>query len=482
MKKPSPSKRPKTAAPTPSPKPDTTGRVPEIVLLAVTGMSPAVLTETVWALSVENPPVIPDRVVVITTTVGRQALERELLSPVVSSGSAAPGGPDIWAQLRRAVLGTDAAHRLLLEPIRVITAPNRRTGRMDWLEDIRTPEENAAAAEFILDEVRRITANDDTRLIASLAGGRKTMSALVQAALSLLGRRHDRLTHVLVSEPFDQFGLQPRFYFPGQSSQPHRLATPPGGERVVDGSAALLQLADVPFVPLRYLFRDQLGRFAGGFLDLVATATELVGEMAGPVTIEFNRSPWTASFDGVPVELTGRDIPFFEFLYERAFNGHPPFANHLAAQEPFNGFLDAWMPRHPEVNLEYVGADWRKVKPRWDDYRKRLNSLRDRLRGAGLGRLVGQLLPPRGPVGFALDRVAFPLPGTAARAGQVANSEARKEGILRPGRQSVSGKALAPTTDTKQRDKTSGLAPGNRARGLRKELATRPQRVTKPGA
>jgi CRISPR-associated protein (TIGR02584 family) len=41
-------------------------------------MSPAVLTETVWALAHETPPRIPDRVIVITTIAGRQAIEREL--------------------------------------------------------------------------------------------------------------------------------------------------------------------------------------------------------------------------------------------------------------------------------------------------------------------------------------------------------------------------------------------------------------------
>ena len=43
------------------------GGKPQVVLLAVTGMTPAVLTETVWALARQDPPVIPDRVVVVTT-------------------------------------------------------------------------------------------------------------------------------------------------------------------------------------------------------------------------------------------------------------------------------------------------------------------------------------------------------------------------------------------------------------------------------
>ena len=51
---------------------------PDVVFLAVTGMSPAVLTETIWALSHEAKPMIPARVGVITTASGRQAIESTL--------------------------------------------------------------------------------------------------------------------------------------------------------------------------------------------------------------------------------------------------------------------------------------------------------------------------------------------------------------------------------------------------------------------
>ena len=140
-------------------------------LLAVTGMSPAVLTETVWALATENPPVIPDRVVVVTTIAGRQAIERELLTAPTAEG------PALWQELRLAILGADGAkeERLILEPPRLVEAPNPRTGRTDWLEDLRTPAENNATANFVLNELRRWTETPDTRLVVSIAGGRKTM-------------------------------------------------------------------------------------------------------------------------------------------------------------------------------------------------------------------------------------------------------------------------------------------------------------------
>ena len=61
------------------------------VLFALCGMSPAVITETVWALAHASPRELPDRVVVLTTRKGRDAIRRDLLD----SG--------VWAALRAAL-------------------------------------------------------------------------------------------------------------------------------------------------------------------------------------------------------------------------------------------------------------------------------------------------------------------------------------------------------------------------------------------
>ena len=69
---------------------------PPTILLAVTGMSPAILTETVWALAHEKPAIIPERVVAVTTITGRQAIERALVAlgrePVVGRARL----PGLW--------------------------------------------------------------------------------------------------------------------------------------------------------------------------------------------------------------------------------------------------------------------------------------------------------------------------------------------------------------------------------------------------
>jgi hypothetical protein len=43
------------------------------ILIAVTGISPAILTETVWALAQRDEPWLPDQVIAVTTRTGKWA-------------------------------------------------------------------------------------------------------------------------------------------------------------------------------------------------------------------------------------------------------------------------------------------------------------------------------------------------------------------------------------------------------------------------
>ena len=46
----------------------------KIFLYAITGLSPAVLTETIWCLAMQKIPVFPDRLIVFTTQTGKEKL------------------------------------------------------------------------------------------------------------------------------------------------------------------------------------------------------------------------------------------------------------------------------------------------------------------------------------------------------------------------------------------------------------------------
>jgi CRISPR-associated protein (TIGR02584 family) len=359
-------------------------------------MSPAVLTETVWALAQEKEPVIPDRVVVITTISGRQAIERELLMP------SRPDARTVWQELRRAVLGQAAEKdpRLNFDAARLIEAPNPRTGKSDWLEDLRTPEENAATANFILAELRRWVETPDTRLVLSIAGGRKTMGALLYACLSLLGRETDRLTHVLVNDPFDDPRLKPRFYFPKQLQQ--ELIAMDG--RAVRAAEAKIDLADLPFVPLRNLFERDLVRKPCSFVELVRRCRGKVAEIARRnVRLKLAWSRRVIAVNDQPVRLSPLQCLLLLFLAENAKLARPAPEKYENAIEP----LHAFAARVKAACVAEDGNDWRDeaLLPRDFDgqrLRKVLDELKTKLRQAGpdAAALI-PLLPEKGR--FTLD-------------------------------------------------------------------------------
>lgn len=375
----------------------------EIVLFAVTGMSPAIITETIWALAHEKPPLIPDRVVVVTTAAGRTAIQRELFDA------------GIWDQLRTALSPKLHVHsrssavplRFGTTPddIRVFTRPDAR-GRSVELDDIRTPADNEAAADFLLDQLRPFTENPDTRLVCSLAGGRKTMGALLYACLSLIGRETDRLTHVLVNEPFDDPRLQPRFYFPTTPPTEHRWEARNSKVETRKSSAAKIELADVPFVPLRNLFPRELGRPPGRFMNLVRQYRTVVEQLSQPPRLEFDPDEKLVRVDRQPVPLPATAIALLDFLARRARNGQPSYLRYGEAVEDFKQFLAHWADGYNVFNYRADDSIKNLTRNCSDlEIRKLVNAIKTGLRRAGIAPTVAaHLIPHRGHLGIRIKK------------------------------------------------------------------------------
>ena len=227
----------------------------ETVLLAVIGMSPAILTETVWALVHRKPAVVPDRVIVLTTGGGEAALKKVLFDG---------GGWDRMVEvLRKENPDVDGRLKfgLAADHIRLFPSANGRQN----LQDIITPEDGAAAADFILGNLRQFTEDSGTRVVASLAGGRKTTGALLTSCMILLGRSQDTLCHVLVNPPYDSPKLQPTFLFPEKGVR-HRL---PSDGKSYPSRDAGISLIEVPFVRLRGYYERESRSLPPSYMSMV---------------------------------------------------------------------------------------------------------------------------------------------------------------------------------------------------------------------
>ena len=199
------------------------------VLLAVCGLSPQVVTETLYALATAKATAfVPTEVHLITTTEGARRAELSLLSHDLGWFH------KLCADYQLEGIAFDASH------IHVMQSASGQP-----MDDIRSEQDNRDAANFMTAQVRQITADAACALHVSIAGGRKTMGFYLGYALSLYGRSQDRLSHVLVSEPFESSW---DFFYPTPASR--TLKTKDG--TLADTATAKVTLANIPFVSLRH--------------------------------------------------------------------------------------------------------------------------------------------------------------------------------------------------------------------------------------
>ena len=198
------------------------------VMVCVSGMTPAVITETLYAL-VTQKNFIPDAIHVITTNKGKEKIQRQLL------GSEGHFHALMKDYLPGKTVQFDAS---TIHLIGAAQAP---------LEDITTDQDNRAAADTIYGVLRSIKAIPNTQMHVSIAGGRKSMSFYMGHAFSLVADADDELSHVLVTAAFENSKLG--FYYPPVQAW----------ERELDGilyksSDAEVTLAEVVALKLGNLF------------------------------------------------------------------------------------------------------------------------------------------------------------------------------------------------------------------------------------
>lgn len=384
----------------------------ETVLVMTLGTAPSVFTSTIWALA-QHERLIPHRIKVLTTRRGR-----DLLIEQVFTKSPEFGGKTAWEYLSKNLEadGFDLTGRLEFAPssasLRVFAAvpPGERMPRE--LDEITSQAENEQVADAMLETLRGVM-NDDTRVIASIAGGRKTVSALFYACVSLIGRSYDRIIHVIVSEPFERGDLRPRFFFPEQKCA--RLVLPDGSS--VRARDARTSVIEVPFVPLSNLFPRELGRTPGKFSVLIGNyRQEGQRQSLKSVQLIVCRSKPEIVVNGMPIALGPREQWLIIFLADQISNGHAAFFKQEEALEPMRKSFE----RLVAASTTKDPSDWRlKLKASWSeawakietaegigiisgDIRRSCSSLAEKLRKSGhQGALLAASLPKRGR--FAMD-------------------------------------------------------------------------------
>jgi CRISPR-associated protein (TIGR02584 family) len=271
---------------------------PRRVLLAVTGLSPQVVTETVYALTQTlKPAFVPTEIHLMTTAEGAERARLTLLSKE----------PGWFHRLRR-----DYNLPEIKFDERFVHVLKAADGTP--IVDIRTGAENTCVADSLTDKIRELTTDPNCAVHVSIAGGRKTMGFYAGYALSLLGRPQDRLSHVLVQAPYES---NQQFYYP--TPYPHVIFTHPPENRPLDAREAEVALADIPFVRLRGGLDERLLKGTATFSKVVAAAQRALD----PLRLEIDLDGKCIHAGGQQVRLPPAELAFLSWLASCAKEGRP---------------------------------------------------------------------------------------------------------------------------------------------------------------
>ena len=233
-------------------------------------------------------------------------------------------------------------------------------------------------------------------VVGSLAGGRKSMSALLHVCFCLCGSPRDRLTHVLVNHPFDKY-TSPLFHFPTHPPQHHHhLDRETGTELKISSTEAKLELATIPFFPLRGLDSKDIARGDSDFMDLVyslrgAILKDKVTETP-QVYLEMGENRLALHCDNIRISLSPQQFIIYLVL-----------AQYASAGQKFNDqrdCLQAYSVLVQEIpNNDKYPATLRGKARSWQEVtstaplRSRLGEIRDLIAVTPLSKYIGKIIP-----------------------------------------------------------------------------------------
>ena len=309
------------------------------LFLFIVGITPQIVTETIYALIHKNPPIHPDRILIITTSTGKDKLEKEL----IKSGR-------LEAFFKEFKLKTVAPEIMVI-----------KNGKGEPLDDIKTYADNEDTGDFITSIVEKLTEDKGVRLHCSLAGGRKTMGFYLGSALSFFGRPWDKLYHVLVNPEFES---HPDFYWKPKKNKTIEARLPDGSIRRINTRDASIQLAELPFIRLGEKFSIK----KKGFRELVKEGQRELDIAHVQTDLVLNLKTRTITIGDISIKMEPLQI----FLYTALLRRKTDYCKQ-PKRKSCDGCTDCF-ERPDDIlskdNIENFKQDYISIynQPKWDDF------------------------------------------------------------------------------------------------------------------
>lgn len=258
------------------------------ILVFFVGATPQIVTESIYALSQQDPPVYAHEVYIITTSHGKRRVEETLVKQGI---------------LARLCTEYD------LPPIELTDGSFLviRDSNGDELDDIRTVEANEAAGDQIAIFLQEKSADPYCRLHCSLAGGRKSMSYYMGISFQLFARQWDKLYHVLVSADFE---LNDHFYYKPKKNQQIEARYRDGRVKRLNTDDAEISLVELPLI----LLRNKLPVGGNGVREMVAEGQRNIDSATVQQPLVIDLSERTLYIGKTPIELLPTQLMIYVYF------------------------------------------------------------------------------------------------------------------------------------------------------------------------
>ena len=263
------------------------------VLLFSTGLSPQVVTESIYYhTQIRKPSLRIDAIHIITDAKCEPLVIKELL-------------PDNNGWLLKLADDYQIDPNEVELPLENIHILKDSSGKP--LMDLLTVEENNAAVETVFKIIKDLTRDNQTRLITSVAGGRKTMSVIVGQAMQFYAREQDLLTHVIVDDCI--IGAKD-FFYPTPISKKVKIKG-----KIVDYHDVKIYLDEIPFIRLRPILGNFLMESTeASLISLVKSAQQQIEDMLKPVKIIIDQKAKQLSISGEVINLPAKSLAIYTLL------------------------------------------------------------------------------------------------------------------------------------------------------------------------
>ena len=291
------------------------------ILLISTGLSPQIVTETLYYYHKINKPSIHfSEVHIVTDNTGSKIVKKEIISR----------GGQFHRFLKDYSIDPSSTN-LSLETLHVVSDEKNKP-----IHDLRSISDNKIAVSKIFSVVEKLTQKEDTRLFTSVAGGRKTMSVIIGQAMQFFGRKKDRIIHVVVD---DLLFRSKDFYYP----TPYKKIIKFNGKSI-DISKADVNVHELPFIRLRPMLGEIINvKNSKSLADLVSSAQKQIEDIIKPVSVNVILSQSELRINDYNISLPRKNLAVYTALLSlRQENNYS------------NGFLDPYTMIEKEFLEKYL--------------------------------------------------------------------------------------------------------------------------------